>query len=94
MITYKRLFRHLILIGIGCLGLFNSTKLEMRYEPNTNYELLCQNGMIISSVIIVYFSLAFIIEFMVISSSKRVRKKPKNHIKKTEQLALIKGEEE
>tara|TARA_B100001564_G_C20668017_1_gene684747 strand:+ start:167 stop:319 length:153 start_codon:yes stop_codon:yes gene_type:complete len=50
--------------------------------------------MIISSVIIVYFSLAFIIEFMVISSSKRVRKKPKNHIKKTEQLALIKGEEE
>ncbi len=37
---------------IGALGLFNSSKLELRQEINTNAELLFQNGQIISASII------------------------------------------
>ena len=37
---------------IGALGLFNSSKLEIRQEVNTNAELLFQNGQIISSAVI------------------------------------------
>ena len=59
---YKKLFNYLVLIGMGGLGLFNSSKLEIRYETNSNLELLCQNGMIISAVAIIYFTLAFFVE--------------------------------
>ncbi len=37
---------------IGALGLFNSSKLELRQEINTNAELLFQNGQIISASVI------------------------------------------
>lgn len=60
-----------MMMGIGGLGLFNSSKLEVRYETNSNLELLCQNGMIISSVVILYFLLSFFVEIMVMRSKKR-----------------------
>ena len=60
-----------MMMGIGALGLFNSSKLEIRYETNSNLELLCQNGMIISSVVILYFLLSFFVEIMVMKSKKR-----------------------
>jgi len=37
---------------IGALGLFNSSKLELRQLSNTNTELLFQNGQIISAAMI------------------------------------------
>jgi hypothetical protein len=58
-------------MGIGGLGLFNSSKLEIRYETNSNLELLCQNGMIISSVIIVYFFLAFWVEILTVRTIRK-----------------------
>jgi hypothetical protein len=70
--SYRRLFRYLVMIMIGGLGVFNSYKLEIRYEPNTNLELLYQNGIIISTLVIIYFTLAFFIEILV---SKRVSKR-------------------
>ncbi len=62
--SYKRLFRYLVMIMLGGLGLFNSYKLELRYETNSNLELLCQNGIIVSSIVIIYFALAFMVEIL------------------------------
>jgi hypothetical protein len=73
---YKKLFNYLVLIGMGGLGLFNSSKLEIRYETNSNLELLCQNGMIISAVAIIYFTLAFFVELMVMKKRKKVYRIP------------------
>ena len=73
---YKKLFNYLVLIGIGGLGFFNSSKLEIRYETNSNLELLCQNGMIISAVAIIYFTLAFFVELMVMKRRKKVYRIP------------------
>jgi len=70
-VSYRKLFNYLIAMGIGGLGLFNSSKLEIRYETNSNLELLCQNGMIISSVIIVYFFLAFWVEILTVRTIRK-----------------------
>lgn len=69
--SYRKLSFYMMMMGIGALGLFNSSKLEIRYETNSNLELLCQNGMIISSVVILYFLLSFFVEIMVMKSKKR-----------------------
>jgi len=69
--SYRKLSFYMMMMGIGALGLFNSSKLEVRYETNSNLELLCQNGMIISSVVILYFLLSFFVEIMVMKSKKR-----------------------
>lgn len=69
--SYRKLSFYMMMMGIGGLGLFNSSKLEVRYETNSNLELLCQNGMIISSVVILYFLLSFFVEIMVMKSKKR-----------------------
>lgn len=49
---FKRLFRFMTVAFLGGLGLFNSTKLEIRQITDTNAELIFQNGQIISSAII------------------------------------------
>lgn len=69
--SYRKLSFYMMMMGIGALGLFNSSKLEVRYETNSNLELLCQNGMIISSVVILYFLLSFFVEIMVMRSTRR-----------------------
>lgn len=74
--NYRRLFRYLVMIMIGGLGVFNSYKLEIRYESNTNLELLYQNGIIISTLVIIYFTLAFFIEILVSKRKKRVYRIP------------------
>ena len=45
---YMKLNEYSLLFFIGLLGLFNSSKLEVRQFANTNAELLFQNGQIIS----------------------------------------------
>lgn len=69
--SYRKLSFYMMMMGIGALGLFNSSKLEVRYETNSNLELLCQNGMIISSVVILYFLVSFFVEIMVMKSKRR-----------------------
>jgi len=69
--SYRKLSFYMMMMGVGALGLFNSSKLEVRYETNSNLELLCQNGMIISSVVILYFLLSFFVEIMVMKSTRR-----------------------
>jgi|DEB0MinimDraft_4_1074332.scaffolds.fasta_scaffold00174_3 hypothetical protein len=49
---FKRLFRFMSVAFVGGLGLFNSTKLEIRQITDTNAELIFQNGQIISSAIV------------------------------------------
>lgn len=63
---FKRLFNYMILVFIGGLGLFNSTKLEERYATGSNQELFFQNGIIISSAFIGLFLAAFFIELLII----------------------------
>ena len=75
--SYRKLSFYMMMMGIGALGLFNSSKLEVRYETNSNLELLCQNGMIISSVGILYFLLSFFVEIMFMRTTKRRGRKGK-----------------
>ena len=77
--SYRKLSFYMMMMGVGALGLFNSSKLEVRYETNSNLELLCQNGMIISSVVILYFLLSFFVEIMVMKSTRRVYRQGKRY---------------
>ena len=77
--SYRKLSFYMMMMGIGALGLFNSSKLEVRYETNSNLELLCQNGMIISSVVILYFLLSFFVEIMVMRSTRRGHRQSKRY---------------
>ena len=96
--SYKKLFRCLVMIMFGGLGLFNSYKLEIRYETNSNLELLCQNGIIVSGTVIIYFTLAFFVEILVTKESKKLRKhsrkKMENPISATEFYDNLVKEEE
>lgn len=85
---YRKLFHYIIGMGLGSLGLFNSSKLEIRYETNSNLELLCQNGMIISSVIIVYFFLAFWVEMLMMRTMRRRKAMRKTFFVDEEPLAI------
>ena len=51
--SFKRIGNYMVVAFIGGLGLFNSSKLEIRQATDTNAELLFQNGQIISSAVIV-----------------------------------------
>jgi len=87
-VSYRKLFNYLIAMGIGGLGLFNSSKLEIRYETNSNLELLCQNGMIISSVIIVYFFLAFWVEILTVRTIRKRKAIRKTFFVDTQPLSI------
>lgn len=50
--SYAKISQYMVGAFIGALGLFNSSKLELRQEVNTNAELLFQNGQIISASVI------------------------------------------
>ena len=81
---FKKLFNYMVMIFISGLGLFNSTQLEVRYEPGTNNELFFQNGQIISTAFMGLFIAAFFIEILMMkrngastSSDKKITKKKK-----------------
>ena len=81
---FKKLFNYMVMIFISGLGLFNSTQLEVRYEPGTNNELFFQNGQIISTAFMGLFIAAFLIEILMMkrnrastSSDKSITKKEK-----------------
>ncbi len=49
--SYAKISQYMVGVFIGALGFFNSSKLELRQEVNTNAELLFQNGQIISATL-------------------------------------------
>ena len=82
--SFKKLFNYMVMIFISGLGLFNSTQLEVRYDPGTNNELFFQNGQIISTAFMGLFIAAFFVEILIMkkngpstSSDKKSRKKEK-----------------
>ena len=82
--SFKKLFNYMVMIFISGLGLFNSTQLEVRYEPGTNNELFFQNGQIISTAFMGLFIAAFFVEILIMkkngtstSSDRKIRKKEK-----------------
>ena len=85
--NYNKLLKYLVKIMIGGLGLFNSYKLESRYETNTNLELVFQNGMIVSILFILYFTLTFAVEVLVSSRRRRASASTKG-------TALVEAKEE
>jgi len=68
--SYLRISHYMGVAFIGALGLFNSSKLEMRQLTNTNAELLFQNGQIISSALIFMCIAGIIAEFMFMKNNK------------------------
>jgi|TARA_B100001094_G_scaffold329585_1_gene392656 hypothetical protein len=68
---FKRLFRFMSVAFIGGLGLFNSTKLEIRQITDTNAELIFQNGQIISSAIVCLSLAGFLSELVLMRKGSR-----------------------
>jgi len=50
--SYKKIGDYVVGGFIGALGFFNSSKLELRQEVNSNAELLFQNGQIVSAALV------------------------------------------
>ena len=61
----------MIVAFAGGLGLFNSSKLEIRQATDTNAELLFQNGQIVSSAIIFICISGILGEILVMKNRKR-----------------------
>ena len=68
---FKRLFRFMTVAFLGGLGLFNSTKLEIRQITDTNAELIFQNGQIISSAIVCLSLAGFLSELFLMRKGYR-----------------------
>ena len=86
---------------IGALGLFNSSKLELRQEINTNAELLFQNGQIISASIICVCIAGILGEFWFMREMKKCPPKKdlikalnKDKVKKSKKKEVKKGSDE
>lgn len=73
--SFKRIGNYMVIGFMGGLGLFNSSKLEIRQATDTNAELLFQNGQIISSAVICLCGAGMIAEILVMKNRrKKVRK--------------------
>lgn len=69
--SFKRITNYMIVAFAGGLGLFNSSKLEIRQATDTNAELLFQNGQIVSSAIIFICISGILGEILVMKNRKR-----------------------
>ena len=69
--SYTKISHYMLGVFIGALGLFNSSKLEIRQELNTNAELIFQNGQIISATLIFVCIAGIIGEFWFMSEMER-----------------------
>ena len=68
--SYRRISNYMGVGFIGGLGLFNSSKLEIRQLTDTNAELFYQNGQIISSAIIVMCAAGLLAEILILKNRK------------------------
>jgi len=92
--TLDILPRYAFAAFVGVLGLFNSSKLEIRQVTNTNAELLFQNGQIISLVLILVCISGFLGEsFAIFRYRKRkwlkVAKKDEEEVKRLQQTVDV-----
>ena len=62
--SYQRIGNYMVGGFIGGLGLFNSSKLEVRQATETNAELIFQNGQIISAVMMFVCCAGILCEFL------------------------------
>ena len=69
--SFRRITNYMIVAFAGGLGLFNSSKLEIRQATDTNAELLFQNGQIVSSAIIFICISGILGEILVMKNRKR-----------------------
>ena len=69
--SFKRITNYMIVAFAGGLGLFNSSKLEIRQATDTNAELLFQNGQIVSAAIIFICISGILGEILVMKNRKR-----------------------
>ena len=69
--SFRRISNYMIVAFGGGLGLFNSSKLEIRQATDTNAELLFQNGQIVSSAIIFICLSGILGEILVMKNRKR-----------------------
>ena len=77
--SFRRITNYMIVAFAGGLGLFNSSKLEIRQATDTNAELIFQNGQIISSAIIFICFAGIVAEFLVLKNRKR-KSRRSNHL--------------
>tara|TARA_R100000030_G_scaffold22167_1_gene15944 strand:+ start:1625 stop:1933 length:309 start_codon:yes stop_codon:yes gene_type:complete len=87
----RKVLTYSSLLFFGFLGIFNSTKLELRQETNSNLELLFQNAQIISTSIITVTLLVMLKDIRKFRKSVRNEKGGDNNVAigKTDSEVLI-----
>jgi hypothetical protein len=85
--SFKRIGNYMVVGFMGGLGLFNSSKLEIRQATDTNAELFFQNGQIISSAVIVICIAGMIAEVFVIKNRRKKARKSNPLINEDDKLS-------
>ena len=87
----RKVLTYSSLLFFGFLGIFNSTKLELRQETNSNLELLFQNAQIISTSLITVTLLVMLKDIRKFRKSVRNEKSGDNNVAigKTDSEVLI-----
>ena len=87
----RKVLTYSSLLFFGFLGIFNSTKLELRQETNSNLELLFQNAQIISTSLITVTLLVMLKDIRKFRKSVRNEKGGDNNVAigKTDSEVLI-----
>lgn len=71
--SFQRIGNYMVGVFMGGLGLFNSSKLEIRQATDTNSELIFQNGQIISATIMFVCVAGILGEFLVMRNYTKGR---------------------
>ena len=87
----RKVLTYSSLLFFGFLGIFNSTKLELRQETDSNLELLFQNAQIVSTSIITVTLLVMLKDIRKFRKSVRNEKNGDNNvaIEKTDSEVVI-----
>lgn len=87
----RKVLTYSSLLFFGFLGIFNSTKLELRQETDSNLELLFQNAQIISISVITVTILVLLKDIRKFRKSVRNEKSGDNNvaIEKTDSEVVI-----
>jgi len=85
--SFRRIGNYMVIGFMGGLGLFNSSKLEIRQATDTNAELLFQNGQIISSAVICICVAGMMAEVFVMKNRMRKARKSNPLITEDDKLS-------
>lgn len=84
----RKVLTYSSLLFFGFLGIFNSTKLELRQETDSNLELLFQNAQIVSTSIITVTLL------VMLKDIRKFRKNVRNEKDGDNNVAIVKNDSE